>query len=533
MKKNLFKLIAFFIIFCALFFCFQKVFKFKDVDGIFSMEAFYREPDESIDVMFFGSSHIFENINTGILWDEYGYASFELCGSVQPFWNSYYYMKEALKTQKPKLMVLDVFRAVETDDYDEPSRIIKNNFGLKLSLDKISSVLTSSPQESVAQYLLEYPTYHSRYQDITREDFGDHVGTASYKYWKGFTMNPSQNSFEKPVDFMTDERRALSEKTETYLIKMIGLCKENDIPLLLIKTPYIITKSDQMIYNTVSDIASRENIPFINFNFYYDEMGLDFENDIADNDHLNPYGNAKFTRFLADYIKSHYDIPVRTHETKYASYDLMSQMCDKEVYNWEISTVLDLPAYINYISAGDYLSIYSLSEEVYDAANYEDVANILKQAANIDINSFSKESIWVARSGKLLASSEANMDAESAQFAEEDAESPQFVKENAGNAQSATEGAGNAQFTQGAEIDSSDTDEAYLWHTDLGEDNIIWAAVDKDEGARINYNGTFYRAVSKGLNIFSYDPLTESFVESAGFALEESGINYTKIKEDV
>lgn len=125
MKKNLLKITTFLLVFSLLFSCFHKIFKFKDADGIFSLTAFYREPEDSIDVIFFGSSHIFENINTGILWSDYGIASFELCGSVQPLWNTYYYMKEALKTQTPQLMVLDIYRAVEWEDYDKESRVIK------------------------------------------------------------------------------------------------------------------------------------------------------------------------------------------------------------------------------------------------------------------------------------------------------------------------------------------------------------------------------------------------------------------------
>lgn len=64
-------------------------------------------------------------MNTGTLWDDFGIASFDLCGSIQPLWNTYYYMKEALETQKPKVMVVDMFAAVLADEYSDHSRIIK------------------------------------------------------------------------------------------------------------------------------------------------------------------------------------------------------------------------------------------------------------------------------------------------------------------------------------------------------------------------------------------------------------------------
>ena len=48
-------------------------------------------------------------MNTQLLWDEYGMAAYLMTGAEQPLWNSYYNLKEALKTQKPKLVVLDMF----------------------------------------------------------------------------------------------------------------------------------------------------------------------------------------------------------------------------------------------------------------------------------------------------------------------------------------------------------------------------------------------------------------------------------------
>ena len=66
-------------------------------------------------------------------------------------------MKEALKTQKPSLFVLDCYMAVALDkDYMEEARIIQNNYGLNFSKDKINSIKASAPKETWTNYLLEY-----------------------------------------------------------------------------------------------------------------------------------------------------------------------------------------------------------------------------------------------------------------------------------------------------------------------------------------------------------------------------------------
>lgn len=57
MKKI--RVICFLIIFVLLFFSFRKVFSFKYIDGIYPLKLFYEADDDSIDVICFGSSHVF------------------------------------------------------------------------------------------------------------------------------------------------------------------------------------------------------------------------------------------------------------------------------------------------------------------------------------------------------------------------------------------------------------------------------------------------------------------------------------------
>ena len=167
-------------------------------------------------------------------------------------------------------MVVDVFGAVQKEDYIDYSRIIKNNYGLKFSKDKIQSVLASSPADERLNYLLEYPTFHSRYDELTHADFEKDNGNVLFQNWKGYGMNTETTVFSKPCDFQTNEKSDLTQKVEKYLLKIIKLSKENHVPLLLVKTPYIISKDDQKIYNTVAEIAASNEIPFVNFNEYYD-----------------------------------------------------------------------------------------------------------------------------------------------------------------------------------------------------------------------------------------------------------------------
>lgn len=480
-KKKVIKSIVFLLSLTLLTVCFHTVFCFKYGDGIYPLKNFYREPKNSIDVMCFGSSHVFENINTGTLWDEYGIASFDLCGSVQPLWNTYYYMKEALKYQTPRVMVLDVYRVLEENDFTDSSRIIKNTYGLKLSKDKINAIKISAPKEEWLNYLLEYPTYHSRYTDITSADFLPYLGAANRKYWKGFGINTGRTELERPdgLNHIT-ERMELSDKTREYLEKIIALSKSSDIPLLLIVAPYQANESDQKKYNEVARIAEANNIPFINYNLLYDEIGLDFSSDFADNNHLNHIGNIKFTKYLAQYLKSNYEIPDRRGNASYQSYDIMSEDCRQRIYNVGVRAVGDIGTYLQKLQNKHYLVIYALTGNYKAQENYADVKNqLLKYGINPD--SAECNAVWIVQDQELLY--------------------------------------------------TSCNEKVYIWHKDVGINDTLAVRSESEESAPvINLNRTEYMIKNSGINICVYDTFLGTLVETACFPVGSGGISYQKTK---
>ena len=88
MKKTVVRITGFLLILLMVLAGINRVFKMKYGDGIYSLTKFYEQKKDSVDVLVLGSSHAFENINTGTLWDEYGMASYVLGGSRQPSWNT-------------------------------------------------------------------------------------------------------------------------------------------------------------------------------------------------------------------------------------------------------------------------------------------------------------------------------------------------------------------------------------------------------------------------------------------------------------
>ena len=49
-------------------------------------------------------------------------------------------------------------------------------------------------------------------------------------------------------------------------------------------------------------------ITYLDFNQKYDELGINFNTDYADYDHLNESGVKKLNRYLSEFIKDHYGL---------------------------------------------------------------------------------------------------------------------------------------------------------------------------------------------------------------------------------
>jgi|GEM_PF-1647455 len=70
-------------------------------------DAYLCEPEDSIDVLFFGSSYAYCDWNPGAMYAGSGLTGYVLGGSEQTPAITYWYLKEALKTQSPSVVVME------------------------------------------------------------------------------------------------------------------------------------------------------------------------------------------------------------------------------------------------------------------------------------------------------------------------------------------------------------------------------------------------------------------------------------------
>lgn len=428
---------------------------------------FYNQPKESIDVLFIGSSHIHYNISPAVLYNEYGISSYNFSTASQTLLNSYFYLKEALKTQKPKLVVLEGY-TLSAYDYTKyrDFHFISGIFPMNFSLDKINLIKLEIPKNRWDEFFNPFYMYHNRYSSLSMSDF---VKSDYLSYFKGLRPMYNVKNVKRNYTF-AEERLPLTDTVEKYYRKFILLSKVNNIPMIVIISPYPFIDNDNKKFNTAKVIADEYNVPFINFNLNYDEYNLDFSRDFNDGNHLNYKGAAKFTRYLGKYLKENYDLPDRRGDSKYSSWDINVKYENKRIYNFELKQYRNLNEYIDKVkNADDYVIGITM------LGNYQKDDSVIKNiATNFNINDiYLKNASYVVDNNKLIYSS-----------------------------------SGSNQ---------------YLFYDEIGS----YTDLVVDSGRKLSINRTNYIKTTNGVNILIYDKFAEEIVDNIYLEYKSNSINAT------
>lgn len=297
--------------------------------GCIQLADFYRLEEDTVDVLFVGSSHVYYSINTCNLYDDYGIASYLLASPAQPVWISYYFLQEALKTQSPRLVVFDVCTLYKKQS-DVGAASLPSLISMKPSREKWKAIRAVNQEEKLLDAIsafFSFPYYHTRYDELTRQDYEN---TKRVRYQK-------------------------------------------NIPLLLVNSPYLNqTEEKQKAYNYVFAIAKEYNIPFLDSNFVK-EMQIDFAKDLLEPSHLNYYGSEKYTDYLAKWIKAHCPLPDRRADKRYQSWEEMSRKFEHtELYGRALQAISTASDYRNAVRSLDECVVVFYEKPHGSAAVYED-----------------------------------------------------------------------------------------------------------------------------------------------------------------
>lgn len=400
MKKPIVRIISFCILLILILIGTYKVFSFKYSEGNQILVDFYRVEKNTVDVLILGSSHAYTNYNNGTLWDDYGITSYNLGSSEQPLWNTYYYLKEALKHQQPKLIILEGFGTAFNFDYSADTRVIKNIFGMRWNKNRIDALKASVKKEDWNYLFFDYTRFHSRYSSLNKGDFfpDSNFGEGDYyPHFKGLMgqcLVYESNPLEIPDFSDVTEPLPLWEKTAVYYEKILDLADEENIPVAVIVTPYQISEMAHRYYLSAAEIAEEHGAMFLDATNLIDEIGIDLEVDYADSAHFNAAGSVKWTRFVGDYITSNFDLPDHRGDEKYSAWENTAELTRRYIAKAEILNCEDITK-MSELIGNSMFSVIITSDGYFENKDPELLEFLSKQG----IDSPEGNYIWVRKTG--------------------------------------------------------------------------------------------------------------------------------------
>lgn len=298
----------------------------KDEFGICSMTNLYQQEEGTVDVLVLGTSLAYAGVNTNVLWEEYGISAYNLCSAEQPFWISYYYLKEALKTQRPQVILLDAKPSTYTNDYSHRGRTIMSTSGIADPVNRLRAIQASVPEEDFLGFALGFPEMHTLYQEVTANHFvcpPDNAGRG--RHWKGYIESTETEQHERPSLVWTETQKPINAREEEYLRRIVELAQQQNIALMFIGIPNPDYASDHLYYNSFWAIAEEYGVPCTNYNDPRLRYGLLYSSCFSDWQHLNVKGSVIFSRKLGEDLQAAYALPDHRGEAGYESWAACSE----------------------------------------------------------------------------------------------------------------------------------------------------------------------------------------------------------------
>lgn len=346
MKKYIIRFLTFIVIFVILFMAVQDVLHYrwsKDEDLYTRNIDYKNQPENSIDVLCFGTSEVFAGYAPIVTYAEEGITGYNFAVSRRSAVTNYYQLLFALKYQNPKIVMCDF-----TSLYDDQlpgnveslyRKVVDTMPDKDIKEALIKEICLLDDEQSYLSW--EYPLlrYHSMWNELSEINFtGDYKFDDTYMpYKKGALLyNIGYAAKEGIVEINPDLWNYENEETEfsdisvKYYDMFIEECKSRGIQVLALIPPKINSASRYAArWNAMKAYFDSRGVDYLNYDTYEQivRLGVVLEDDYYNAAHLNLYGSVKFSKVLAHDLKEKYILEDKRED------DRISEMWDS---SWEI-----------------------------------------------------------------------------------------------------------------------------------------------------------------------------------------------------
>lgn len=283
------------------------------------------EQEENVDIVLLGASHVYRGIDPFMMKEYTGSNVFNASSSSQQLKGSYYILNEVLKENNVSKVLLDTNYGINNLEKDGDIQTYIITDYLKNSYEKEQYLFSVGGFDALVSDC--FPVFHAltvsnglknpiniiknKLSTGYREYGYDLVSYDNEKYkGKGFVYSNEEidilkaNWSPNPID----GGNIVPQYTKYWLEKIIALCKEKNVELILIDCPV----TDASIYGEIenyseyiaymSELSEKNDLKYWNFNMVGESKLNKKSNWYKDAVHFNGKGAESFTAFLSGYL---------------------------------------------------------------------------------------------------------------------------------------------------------------------------------------------------------------------------------------
>ena len=306
----------------------------RDPDAWQTISQLYEHND--LEVVFLGTSSTYRSNMPPVIDEVAGLRSYNLATPAQSFMASYYLLKEALKSNPVKHVVLHMNISRFQDDMTDHAYQFLAIENMRFSLDKLAFMSDGFTMEKYpdallrcyrARSLLRLSTIRDNLTPrvVNPEDYPAEV----YPYLgKGYSFSANEQiPDEISVGYYAafNPQKFVPENTE-YLQKIIDLCKEKDIDLIFLARPRVAanilaTGNYDEFHNYVQALADANQIPFWDFVYLRPDVLTIEDTMFMDAYHPNYRLALPLSRLVGQMLKEHVDGTLDVNQYLYNDYN--------------------------------------------------------------------------------------------------------------------------------------------------------------------------------------------------------------------
>ena len=294
------------------------------------VKGFYLEEQDTVDVVLIGASEIYAGFASPYAYAQYGFTSYPLATQSNTVLNYLTCVKEAVRTQHPRLLVIEINGALYDDaELDQEANYLR-----------IADNMPNNENKRELTDLFGSFDFYETYLPITRyhtvwEDFPVGIEWSAslvlsrlrgHNLLKGVSTTTEIYTPREPLyNDDSGDSLPLNPRCQQALEELLDYCREEELNVLFVRFPHLIHQKNVKRLRrsfAAAELIRSRGFECLAMDDKISDIGLNPQRDFYSPEHVNLYGQQKLTDYLSVRIAERLgNAPSRLSDSARAAWD--------------------------------------------------------------------------------------------------------------------------------------------------------------------------------------------------------------------